>query len=360
MTRTATAYVFEQAGQPLTRREFPIPDPAPGEAIVRVTCCTLCGSDLHTVRGDRETPVPTVLGHEIVGVVDALPDEPPTCVDGTPLQLGQRVVWSVAASCGACFFCTHELPQKCESLFKYGHERLTPGRELSGGLAEACLLVPGTAIVPVPDELPNVVAAPAGCATATVTAAFREAGNCSDEVVLIHGAGMLGLTACAMARSNGARVVILADLHADRLASAETFGATHTCSGDELDRVVRETTGGRGIDLHLELAGSGDAAAQGLDLLRIGGRSVWVGAVRPTAKIAVDPESVVRRMLRLIGVHNYRPEDLEAGLRFLVEQHPSIPFADLVRPTYALGESATALLAAETAVATRVAVMPHL
>ena len=159
---SARAVVFEKPGRPLVMREFPVPDLGPGEALVRISCCTVCGSDLHTFRGDRETAVPTVLGHEIVGVVASLAsDSPPVDVAGVPLRVGQRVVWSVAASCGQCFFCTHELPQKCSSLFKYGHEPLAPGRELCGGFAELCLLVRGTVVVPVPGVLSDLVAAPA-------------------------------------------------------------------------------------------------------------------------------------------------------------------------------------------------------
>ena len=86
---SARAAVFEQAGSPLVMREFPVPALGPGEALVRVSCCTVCGSDLHTLRGHRETPVPTVLGHEIVGVVEALAsDSPPADV-----ALAKAVRW---------------------------------------------------------------------------------------------------------------------------------------------------------------------------------------------------------------------------------------------------------------------------
>lgn len=358
---TALAAVFEQPGQPLVMREFSVPALGPGEALVRVTCCTVCGSDLHTFRGDRETPVPTVLGHEIVGVVAALADDsPPADVEGVPLRIGERVVWSVAASCGQCFFCTHALPQKCTSLFKYGHERLTPGRELCGGLAEMCLLVRGAAVVRVPPELPDLVAAPGTCATATVAAALREGGDCAGEVVVIHGAGMLGLTACAMAHTRGARLVILTDPDADRLTRGGRFGAGVACAPSELDGVVRAHTEGRGADLHLELAGVPEAITQGLDVLRIGGRSVWVGAVRPMSAVAVSPERVVRRLLRIVGVHNYQPADLTTSIRFLADTHARMPFAELVEHVFPLHEANAALEQAAATSAPRVAVTPGL
>ena len=82
-----------------------------------------------------------------------------------------------------------ELPQKCEQLFKYGHERITPAHPLSGGLAEFCHLALGTPILPVPDALPDLVACPVNCATATVAAALRAAGGCRGRSVLVQGAG---------------------------------------------------------------------------------------------------------------------------------------------------------------------------
>ena len=116
--------------------------------------------------------------------------------------------------CGTCFFCTHSLPNKCECLFKYGHEAITSARALSGGLATHCQLNRGTALVRVPDSLPDAVACPASCATATIAAALRHAGDLTDAVVLIHGAGMLGLTAAAWASVRGAKAVVLCDTRA--------------------------------------------------------------------------------------------------------------------------------------------------
>src|SRR5689334_9209261 len=132
---TTRAMVFTGAGEPLQPRDFHLPEPQGEEIRVQVTCCTLCGSDLHTFAGHRTTPTPTILGHEIIGTISAFgPDAEPKDYHGVPLHLGDRVTWSLAASCGDCFYCENDLPQKCERLFKYGHEALRPGHELSGGL----------------------------------------------------------------------------------------------------------------------------------------------------------------------------------------------------------------------------------
>jgi putative phosphonate catabolism associated alcohol dehydrogenase len=357
------ASVFVEAGAPLQERSFPLPTLEPGEALVRVTCCTLCGSDLHTYLGKRHGPTPSVLGHEALGRIVAFgPGEPPRDGRGGPLSLGDRVSWSVAANCGECFFCTHELPQKCERLFKYGHEVCSGHRALSGGLGEYCLLVRGTAIFRVPDDVPDVIASSANCATATVAAAMRVAGGCRGKTVVIQGAGMLGLTAAAMACVNGAVQVIIGDVDARRLEVAKRFGASTVVdvgSGAEaMSECVKRATDGRGADLILEMSGGTDAVRQGLTWLRTGGQYVMVGAVKPVGSVALDIEQVVRRMWNLHGVHNYAPADLAVAIEFLAENWQRFPFAELVSGEYSLDEADAAFQSMVATGAIRVAVRP--
>ena len=173
MTDTARAVVFTGPGRQLEIRDFPLPELASGEVLIRTSCATICGSDLSSYTGRRDTPTPTVLGHEVLGVIAAFgPGPVPRDWHGEPLTVGERVTWSVAASCGQCFYCDRELPQKCERLFKYGHEPLAE-HPLSGGLAEYCHLAAGTAILSIPEGVPDVVACPANCAVATAAATLR-------------------------------------------------------------------------------------------------------------------------------------------------------------------------------------------
>ncbi|MCH8922233.1 MAG: zinc-binding dehydrogenase [Planctomycetes bacterium] len=338
------AAVFHAAGRPLELRRFALPELAAGELLVRVTCATLCGSDLHTYQGRRPAPTPTVLGHEIIGRIEALGPGEPVCDDRNKvLQIGQRVTWSIAASCGRCFFCQRDLPQKCERLFKYGHEAINERHPLSGGLAEFCHLAPGTAIVSLPDQLPDLVACPANCATATVTAALRVGGGCRDQTVLVQGAGMLGLAACALAQGGGASRVIVCDVDENRLAPAKRFGA-HRCvcvarNTEALGTTVKEITNGRGVDLAIELSGSAGAIEAGLPLLRIGGRYVLVGAVFPGPPVSLSAEQIVRGCLSIHGVHNYAPQDLSRAVAFLAENHRRYPFDELVTETFPLAEA---------------------
>lgn len=353
MIRTA---VFTGPGRSFHVETLSTTSLAPGEVLVRVRLCTLCGSDLHTFTGRRHGPTPCVLGHEMVGEVAELNGEKRDA-SGHPLAIGDRVTWAVADSCGACFFCTHDLPQKCESLKKYGHHAHNGGRGPSGGLATHCQLWPGTAVVTVPAAVPDEVAAPAMCATATVAAALRQAGQLHGGTVLILGAGMLGLNAAAMAASAGATVIV-ADTNSERLDTARRFGAKHTTTVAELPARLSEVTSGRGVDVVLELAGVSPSVETALRSARVGGTVVLVGSVFPVPAVAVNPETLVRRCLRIVGSHNYAPADLVAAMRFLAGAGSGFPFAELVARTLPLADVDEAFRLAEAEKPYRIGVRP--
>ncbi len=357
------AVEFDAKNQKFSRLELAKPQLDAGEILIRVTCCTICGSDLHTVSGRRAAPDRCVLGHEIIGEVEAWHSgDQPVDYHGRPLQVGQRVTWSMPVGCGRCYYCRHHLVQKCESLFKYGHQ---PGSDKpTGGLSTHCVLVPGTVVLPVPDCLPNHVATPANCATATVAAALRlaeETHSIKLSSVLVIGAGMLGLTAAAQLTTSEAGKVMVADVHADRLELARKFGATHCVDSGDPNRVrefVAKQTEGRGADIVFEFAGAQAAIETSLAAVRVGGCVLWAGATFSGSSVSIEPESIVRRMLTLRGLHNYLPRDLARGLEFLEQHCQRFPFVDLVARTFPLEAVEAAFEFARTNHPVRVAVVP--
>lgn len=334
----------------------------PGEVLVRVELATVCGSDVHTVRGHRPAPTPSVLGHEYVGRVEALGPGIVSAVDGASVRRGERIVWSIAAHCGRCDRCRRGLTQKCHAVRKYGHERIEPRWELSGGFATHVHLRAGTAIARVGEHLPAAVLAPLSCGTATAAAAIDRAERLREldgAIVLVTGAGLIGLTVAAMAVERGARVLV-SDPDPARRRWARRFGAAAAidpaAGSDGIDRVID----GAEVDVVIEASGSRAAVASALDLVGVGGAVVLVGSVFATEPVALDPERTVRRLLTVTGVHNYAVADLRAAVDFM---RPAIvaryPFAELVDDPLPLAQLDLAVERAASGESVRVSVSPH-
>ncbi|MSR54198.1 MAG: alcohol dehydrogenase [Gemmataceae bacterium] len=323
--------VFHGPNQAFELASYPLPEPQGREVLVKVACCTLCRGDLHTHAGRRKEPAPSVLGHEIVGRIEAFGSNT-AYVDyrGLPLHVGDRITWSVTASCGKCLLCEDRIPQKCSAVFKYGHQQHDPQMPFSGGLAEYVLLKPGTSIVRIADSVPDSLAALANCATATAASVLREIGIISHRSLMIFGAGVLGLTATAMARTMGVKRVIVCEPDAQRREQALAFGATEVFAPDDYPKGT--------VDVALELAGTKESVEAAFAAPRVGGTVMLAGTLQPTPGVLFDPEGAVRRMLTMHGVHNYTPIDLAEAVAFLEIHAKPFPFADLIGPSFRLEE----------------------
>jgi alcohol dehydrogenase len=249
---------------------------------------------------------------------------------GSEVGVGDRVTWAIVASCGECEYCLRGLPQKCERGIKYGHESLRPGLELLGGLAEYCMLVPGTAIVRVPDALPLSVVCPASCATATIAWAMEAAGDVRDRTVCVLGAGLLGLTATAMAQSRGAREIVCVDPDSNRRERTLSFGATRAIAPEGLEQEIFAHSAKANFDVVFEISGQPAAFQSVWPAVRTGGTMVLVGAVFPANPVSLTLEQVVRRCLTIRGVHNYAPRHLLQAIAFLAASHNTYPFHELI------------------------------
>ena len=317
---------------------FKLKDPVGDQILVKVEGCTICGSDVHSFLGRRSVQVPTVLGHEIAGrIVSFGSGNKRTDYSGDHLEIGDFITWSVVANCDNCIYCNRGQPQKCVSNFKYGHKKHNPEEPWVGGLAEYILLVHGTKVFKIPEGLSLEVACPANCTTATNVAAFRVAGNLAGKVVLIMGAGMLGVTACAMAKFYGAKLVIVCDTNEKRLLKACEFGADQSTLPAGLSDVVSNLTAGLGVDIIFELTGAPVAFENAFECVGIGGKIILVGSVFPSAPVCLPMEIVVRKLLSIEGIHNYIPEDLAKALDFL-NQTRHLPWESLVGKWYKLSD----------------------
>jgi len=307
--------------------------------LVKLEVATICGSDLHTVMGKRQEPVPLILGHEGVGVVEQIGRaKGGSQLRGSQrhLEEGDRVTFSIADSCGICPECTsHKLPQKCVSLMKYGHARVDDRTGLNGTYATHIILRPGTHIVKLPDLLSSRVCAPANCALATVTNSLdmgRLPRYGSNQSAAVQGAGLLGIYAVAwLKRRVGMEQVFCLDSNPKRLKTAERFGAIpiliHGGEAEELQRqfFVRERCP-RGVDLVVEMTGNKNVVTEGVQLLRNGGHYAFAGMVHPDSQLSsLTGETIIRKCLTIRGVHNYTPWNLQEAVDFLKEFRSELP-----------------------------------
>lgn len=301
----------------LSLEEHPSPYPDNGEVRVALDTALVCSSDLHTIFHRRTAPTPLVLGHETVSVIDRFGLNGPTCdMQGIPLRVGDRVIWSVVASCGGCDVCNRGWPQKCPGATKYGHAMLASHEKWTGGFAEYQILKAGTGILRVPDHIPSKLAATIGCSTATVCAVMEAAGDLRDKVVVINGAGQLGIQAALMARSSGARVVVCVESRAERRGDASRMGI-RAVAPESISLMLPDATNGSSVDSYLELAGHVTDFPQLMQYMSIGGTIVFAGAVFPSPALPLDMEAVIRKCITLKGIHNYRSEQLVRALAFV-------------------------------------------
>ncbi|MFO7824001.1 MAG: zinc-binding dehydrogenase [Cyclobacterium sp.] len=360
MKNEALAMVFSEVEKPFLPLSVNLPALATGEAIVEITYSTICTSDLHTFYGRREANFPSVLGHEMIGRMIDLPENGLTDYYGQTLKIGDLVTWSVYAHDHTGSMAQKGIPQKSVPLFKYGHEKMETNDVLSGGFATHCHLRKGTDIFKIPAGISSKAAAPLNCTHATIAGAIRLAGNLLEKNVLVLGAGMLGLSACAMSRYAGAKMVLVTDLDLQRVEIARQYGADEGLPAElALEETLKVIQPHGGIDVVIETSGSASAMEKSLDLLNIGGITVWVGAVYSDRNVNLNAEKVVRKILTIKGLHNYIPEDLSYAIKFLETTHSLYSFERLVGTEFKLTELDEAFNVANAFGKYRVGITPN-
>jgi threonine dehydrogenase-like Zn-dependent dehydrogenase len=262
---------------------------------------------------------------------------------GQPLRIGDRITWS-HTSCGSCFFCTvAQEPALCQNARRYMYERMDRFPYLFGGFAEYGYVLPEAGRVRVPDDVPNELASLSSCALRSVMNAVDVLGVIgTTDVVVIQGAGPLGLLATAVARVSGARRVITIGAPDGRLAIANEFGADETVSiekttPEERTERVKAATNGRGADIVMEFTGHPQAFNEGLDLIRRGGRYVVVGQLG-SGVTTFRPSLIVSKQLHILGSLSGRAKAYWKALDFISAHKHAIPFDHMISNHYRLDE----------------------
>ncbi len=283
--------VARAKGEPVTIETIHVPDPGPGEALVKVQACGVCHTDLHYREGGINDEFPFLLGHEAAGVVEAVGD------DVTSVAPGDFVVLNWRAVCGDCRACLRGEPWYCFATHNATQKMtLDDGTELSpalgiGSFAEKTLVAAGQCTKVDPSARAAAVGL-LGCGVMAGLGAALNTGNVTRGMsVAVIGCGGVGTAAIAGSALAGASTIIAVDLDDRKLEGARKLGATHTVNSTNDDPVaaIQALTGGHGADVVIDAVGRPETWKQGFYARDLAGTLVLVGVPTPDMRIPDIP-----------------------------------------------------------------------
>jgi L-iditol 2-dehydrogenase len=331
-TETATMRVGVMAGvRDIGLQDFAIPQPGPGEVLVRIRATAICTWEQRSYSGAQDNSFPFVGGHEIAGEVVALGPG----VSGD-VQPGDRVALG-PSSCGKCHWCLTGQDRACKHHYagavKYG-TAWGPG-----GFAEY-KAHPADGVYPTGDAPFDRAALtePLSCAIH----ATRMLGIYVGEDVVVLGAGTMGLMNVVAAKKRGARVIV-SETDPGRLEMARRMGADELIDATTVDAVerVKQLTGGRGAEAVIAAIGHQKANEQGMAMLADRGRYVLFAAAHPEPDLTLKPNDLHNRETGVIGVVSKDKQDFYAASRLI--RHGQVDLGPLIDARYPLGELKAAM-----------------
>ncbi len=313
---------------------IPVPEIGPGEILLRVHTCGICGTDLKKISSGSHS-APRVFGHETSGVVASI---------GRGVEnfrVGDRVIVFHHIPCGACYYCRNKTFAQCPLYKKVG---CTAGFEPSGGGFAQYVRVMDWIVERGTIAIPDHVSFEQACFVEPVNTCMKgiEALRLKrDETVLVIGQGPIGIILGVLARKSGARV-ITSDLYPERLKIAKTFGLEETLEASRIDvaKAVRELTDGRGADATILAVGGKSLIPEAMDATRPGGR-VLLFAQTARGQVTIDPAAVCVDEKTLLGSYSASVDLQEESVRFVMTGEMDL--AGLISHRFALAESVEAL-----------------
>jgi len=288
------ALIKKEAKEGLWLGEAEKPTVAPGEVLIKIKKTAICGTDLHIYKWDewaqKTVPVPMTIGHEFVGVVEALGDG----VD--QFTVGDRVSGEGHLVCGHCRNCRAGHRHLCRNTEGIGYDR--------PGIFTEYFAMPQMNVCKIPDDINDDLASILDPFGNAVHSALRF--DMVGEDVLITGAGPVGVMAAAVAKHIGARFVVITDVNEDRLAIAKTVGVTRTVNPtkENLDDVMKELGMTEGFDVGLEMSGNEQAFKSMITAMNYGGCISFLGI--PPKPFAIDWSEIVFKSITIKGIYGRR------------------------------------------------------
>jgi S-(hydroxymethyl)mycothiol dehydrogenase len=289
MPSTVRGVIARTKGAPVEIVDVIVPDPGPGEAVVRIEACGVCHTDLHYRDGGINDDFPFLLGHEAAGLVEEVGE------GVSEIAVGDFVILNWRAVCGTCRSCARGKPQYCFNTANATQKMtLTDGTELSpalgiGAFIEKTLVASGQCTKVDPQADATAVGL-LGCGVmAGFGAAVNTGGVSRGDSVAVIGCGGVGSAAIAGAAVAGATTIIAVDVDDRKLGWARKLGATHTVNSRATDPVdaIREHTGGHGADVVIEAVGRPQTYLQAFYARDLAGTVVLVGVPTPDLEVTL-------------------------------------------------------------------------
>jgi len=301
-------------------QEVSRPQCGPGDVIIRVARCCICGTDVHIFKGNYSADkLPLIPGHEFSGTIEEVGSEV------TSFFIGQKAVADINVGCGSCFYCRRNEILNCPSMSQLGIH-------MDGAFAEF-IRVPARLVIPVPDSMSLDVAALTEPVACVVRSAVKTDLRFSESVVVL-GLGPIGNLHVQLARAIGAAPIIAVDLNVNRAELAKSCGADVVVTDPDAVRdAVLEVTDGRGADVVIESVGSPALYEQAFQLVRPGGRIAAFGLTDDAARVPFSPFAVVLKEIGLKGSVAGMGEDMHQAMCLLAHGRLNVlPFLKNVRP----------------------------
>src|ERR1700722_6395222 len=326
---TMKALVFHGTNQ-IAIEQVPIPRPGPGEAVIRVTLTTICGTDLHILRGEYPVREGLVIGHEPVGVIHELG------VGLTGYEVGDRVLVGAITPCGQCNYCLGGDLAQCGGPiggWKFGNT-------INGAQAEY-LLVPSAQanLAKIPDELKDEQVVLLADIASTGISAAESANLQIGDTAAVFAQGPIGLCATAGAKLKGASLIIAVESDPVRTRMSKRMGADIVLNQNEVDVVeeIKRLTSGKGVDVAIEALGTQATFENALRVIRAGGTLSSLGVY--SSKLAIPPESFAAGLANQKIITTLCPGGKERMRRLLeLVQYGRVDLRPLLTHTYALDD----------------------
>jgi len=359
-------------------QEFEKPSVQSDAMLLKIEIAGVCGTDVHLYHGrEKSLQYPVILGHEFSAIVSEMGEKAAEMeVHGLPLRVGDRVTMYGANMCGKCYYCRFTARSGlCQNYsVSWGFTSCKNPPHLLGGWSEYMYIFPNTWMFKVPEDMSaelNALVEPMATASRAVERALPLGmpsigeGLGPGKIVIVQGAGTIGLLSAVMAKIFGAGKVIVIGAPAGRLKICEHFDIDRTVDieevkkpDDRIDLIKKLTSHKGGADVVVEATGVPAAVPEGIAMLRPGGTFIEVGHYVDRGSIPINPYVLCSKDINLYGSYGFSQHNVETAIHLLYDNRDKFPFERIITHRFPLSEALNAILAAERGEALKAAIVP--